>query len=625
MGIYAELKRRNVVRVGAAYVVLGWVIAQVAEFSLEAFGAPDWALKSVIVILLLGLPLVLFFAWAFELTPDGVKREADVDRSQSITSQTGRKLDRAIIVVLLLAVAWFAWDKFIASPRDATYPVAASQSENSNASALPAAIDTREKSVAVLPFVAMSSGPDDEYFADGLTEEILNSLAQLPELLVTARTSAFSFKGQDVPVQEIAKALGVRHIVEGSVRRSGDRLRVTAQLIRADDGFHLWSENYDSTSTDAIAVQENIAEQIATAMNIVLDERRREAMRRSGLRDPEAFTLYQKAVELFEYAHGEIETVVGLREANAMFEQVIEIVPEYYRVYLNHADLYVHIMNDDSIGYRAPGVTDEDIAVALDAAVADYKAAAKYAPTREIRALVEIDLAFVSNDWKDLGRKVKSVLGVERCVQSTWEPIIASTMGFAEEFLEHSYKMLECDPRRSLSWLNAARAASRAGKQEEALKIAREGMEIAPGTWLATELARSLIAAGEYDEAALQIEEHIGDAFLRHFFSSMLAAHRGDEQQAKTLVEELDAMAETGHYMPMMAEALTGQRDSANRHAALIDQHPHGVQSLAQASLWCGCGAPWDIEYTPNFAATLEGSGLSWPPEPVTNFPLKDW
>ena len=130
----------------------------------------------------------------------------------------------------------------------------------------------------------MSSGPDDEYFADGLTEEILNSLAQLPELLVTARTSAFSFKGRDIPVQEIATALGVRHIVEGSVRKSGERLRVTAQLIRANDGFHLWSETYDSTSADTIAVQENIAEKIAVAMDIVLDEGKREAMRQAGLR-----------------------------------------------------------------------------------------------------------------------------------------------------------------------------------------------------------------------------------------------------------------------------------------------------------------------------------------------------
>jgi len=247
MSLYSELKRRNVIRVGIAYIIVTWVLAQVAEFAFENFGAPDWVLKSVVVILLLGLPLAIFFAWAFEMTPDGIKREVEVDRSKSIVTTTGRKLDRMIIGVLLVALGWFAFDKFYMN-------VAAEQGVVEDQS--------QEKSVAVLPFIAMSSGPDDEYFADGLTEEILNALAQLPELLVTARTSAFSFKGQDLAIQEIASALGVRHIVEGSVRRSGERLRVTAQLIRADDGFHLWSENYDSTSTDTISVQENIAEQI---------------------------------------------------------------------------------------------------------------------------------------------------------------------------------------------------------------------------------------------------------------------------------------------------------------------------------------------------------------------------
>jgi len=207
MSLFAELKRRNVVRVGAAYVLIGWVIAQIAEFAFENFGAPDWVLKSVVVILLLGLPLALFFAWAFEMTPEGIKREKDVDRSRSITSQTGRKLDRTIIGILVIALGWFAWDKFLDSDEEiSSEPIAQSATgDESRGNSLGA---MSAKSVAVLPFVAMSSGPDDEYFADGLTEEILNSLAQLPELLVTARTSAFSFKGQDIPVQKIAAALG---------------------------------------------------------------------------------------------------------------------------------------------------------------------------------------------------------------------------------------------------------------------------------------------------------------------------------------------------------------------------------------------------------------------------------
>ena len=200
MSFTAELKRRNVIRVGIAYIIVGWVLAQIAEFAFENFGAPAWVLKSVVVVLLLGLPLALIFAWAFEMTPEGLKREADVDRSRSVTSQTGRKLDFLIIGILVLALGWFSFDKFYA---------------NTGSQPLPEPT-VLEKSVAVLPFVALSNGTDDEYFADGLTEEILNSLAQLPELLVTARTSAFSFKGQNIPIQEIAAALGVNHIVEGS-------------------------------------------------------------------------------------------------------------------------------------------------------------------------------------------------------------------------------------------------------------------------------------------------------------------------------------------------------------------------------------------------------------------------
>ncbi|MEJ2275030.1 MAG: hypothetical protein P8Y01_10725, partial [Woeseiaceae bacterium] len=320
MSFYAELQRRNVIRVCVAYIVTAWVVAQVAEFAFETFGAPDWTLKALVVVLFLSLPLVLIFAWAFEMTPEGLKREQEVDRSESITTQTGRKLDRTIIVVLLIALGWFAWDKF-AGPEVAVPSQAAQETSEEVAPADEALVGV-DKSVAVLPFIAMSNGPDDEYFADGLTEEILNSLAQLPELLVTARTSAFSFKGKDVPVQEIAATLGVRHIVEGSVRRSGERLRVTAQLIRAGDGFHLWSENFDSSSEDVISVQENIAERIALALDVVLDEDKRTVMRRAGLRDVEAFTIYQKGVAALYAAHGDADMITALRGANAYFDRV---------------------------------------------------------------------------------------------------------------------------------------------------------------------------------------------------------------------------------------------------------------------------------------------------------------
>jgi adenylate cyclase len=622
MSLFEELKRRNVVRVAAAYVVLGWVIAQVAEFAFENFGAPDWALKSLVIVLLLGLPLVVFFAWAFELTPEGVKREKDVDRSQSITHQTGRKLDRVIIGILLLAVAWFAWDKFVSDPVSDPSMQASADSPESLPEALAA---QSEKSVAVLPFVAMSRGPDDEYFADGLTEEILNSLAQLPELLVTARTSAFSFKGQDIPVQEIAAALGVKHIVEGSVRRSGDRLRVTAQLIRAEDGFHLWSNNYDSESTDTIAVQENIAEQIASALNVVLDDEKREAMRLAGLRDVEAFTIYQKAVEVYQDAHGQNDIVPELRRANAMFEQVIERVPTFSQVYTDHSDLFIHMLTDDAEGYRGAGVTDGDIEGAYASAIRDYEAAVRYARSDEVRLMTELDLAYVSGNWRNLGRMLEQALAPSGCYRANWTPMIATAYGYSEKFLKNAYEILKCDPRRSLSWFDAARAALRAGHPDDALRLARDGVEIAPGTWLGTELVRSLVVKGLYDEARNAIDRYIADPDIALLFESLIAIKTGDRARFDQIKTEFPSPLDQNRLFTIILAAWSGDRDEANRVAALVDAHPFGSISLTNVTTWCGCGAPFDLDATPNYAARLKTSDLTWPPASTMTFADKDW
>ncbi len=623
MSLFAELKRRNVVRVGIAYAVIAWVVAQIAEFAFENFGAPDWVLKTVVVLLLLGLPVILVFAWAFELTPEGLKREKDVDRSQSITSQTGHKLDRTIIAVLVVALAWFAWDKFgtESKPEAVAEPAPASEVQEI------VRTEVSEKSVAVLPFVAMSSGPDDEYFADGLTEEILNSLAQLPELLVTARTSAFSFKGQDIPIQEIAAVLGVKHVVEGSVRRSGDRLRVTAQLIRANDGFHMWSENFDSSSKDTIAVQESIAEKIASAMDVILDERKREAMKKAGLRDVEAFTLYQKGIELYEQSHGEIDTIDGLRQANVYFEQVIERAPHFSQVYLDHSDLFVHILSDDSVNaYREDPVPEEEVAGAYAIAIADYEAAARYAQTPDFRSLTEVDLAFVSGNWRGLGGRIERALDAPGCDDSNWLSIISDIFGYSERYLERSHRILACDPRRSLSWFNSARSALRLGDKVEALRLAREGSATAPGAWLNFELIRALVANGLREEARQEIASRIREDWMAELLETLVLAQEGDQVAFDKAYREF-LTTESGEelYWPMIVSAWGGHREEANRMAAIIDQHHFGSVTLAQITQWCACGGPWDLEATPMFAAELKEGNLSWPPRPVMEYPLKGW
>ena len=618
MSFFAELKRRNVIRVGVAYVVVAWVVAQVAEFAFENFGAPDWVLKSVVVMLALGLPLVLVFAWAFELTPEGIKLEKEVDREASITAQTGRKLNRTIIVVLVIALAWFAWDKF-GSPPPAT-TVAETTDE-----AAEAEDGLDDRSVAVLPFVAMSNGPDDEYFADGLTEEILNSLAQLPELLVTARTSAFSFKGQDTPIQEIAEMLGVRHVVEGSVRRSGERLRVTAQLIRAADGFHLWSENYDSTSADMIEVQESIAEKIAGALDVVLDEEKREAMRRVGLRDPEAFTLYQKGLDYYERAHGEMDQLEGLRLANEYFEQVMDRVPEFWEVYANHSDLYVHLLND-SVGesYWAENVTDETLADAYRSMLSDYEAASRFAPSGRQRYLAELDLAFLSGNWRGIAGRMEKALADPGCGDGNWTPMIASVLGYSAQYYELAEKVLKCDPLRTLSWYNASRARLWAGDAEGALAMAREGMETAPGNWLTMTLVQTLMANDLHDEAHGVVNDSVSNEFIATVFQVMIEANRGDRDRLAPLLDSADEQGTQG-FFGITIDAWTGRRESANRKAAEIDSHYFGPILLWQLVVWCQCGAPWDLEYTPNFAAKAREANLTWPPVSPQTYPLKDW
>ncbi len=217
-------------------------------------------------------PLALIFAWAFELTPEGLKKEKDIVRSESITHITGRKLDFIIIAVLVLALGYFVYDKFLLQPVSVSQQMA-------------------KKSIAVLPFVNISSDKEQEYFSDGITEEILNSLASVKELKVAGRTSSFAFKGQNQDLRRIGDLLGVEHILEGSVRKSGTTVRITAQLVQVEDGFHMWSATYDRELTDVFAIQDEIATEILIQLKAqLLDEERQVFV--SQRTDPEVYDLY---------------------------------------------------------------------------------------------------------------------------------------------------------------------------------------------------------------------------------------------------------------------------------------------------------------------------------------------
>ncbi len=320
MSIFDELKRRNVFRVGAAYAVIAWLLLQVADIVIDNISAPEWVFQTFMLALLLGFPLALFFAWAFELTPEGIKKEKDVDRTQSITHVTGRKLDLTIIALLTIGLVYFLWESRFSdqgTPTEAASAETTIQGEVAESTAPLAAEGTTvenapapQKSIAVLPFVNMSDDSGNEYFSDGISEEILNALAKVRELKVAGRTSSFAFKGQNQDLRQIGEMLGVRHILEGSVRKAGNQVRITAQLIKVDDGFHLWSESYDRELDNVFAIQDEIATAILVQLKAHLMEGESTV---STPVDTQAYELYLLARQrVYERTAASLQLALGL-------------------------------------------------------------------------------------------------------------------------------------------------------------------------------------------------------------------------------------------------------------------------------------------------------------------------
>jgi TolB-like protein len=264
------------------------------ETIFPAFGFGDTAVRVTTIALVIGLIPAIILSWVYEITPEGLKLERNVDRSRSITPQTGRKLDRMIMMGLALSVSYFAFDKFVMDPRrDAeNLELATEQAVEQAIAKMEAALP--ERSIAVLPFVDLSEEGDNEYFSDGIAEELLNLLAKIPELRVISRSSAFSFKGKDFDIPSIASQLKVRHILEGSVRKSGNQVRITAQLIDANTDSHLWSETYDRTMDNIFAIQDEISARVVEQLRITLVG---EAPR-AEVSPPEAYTAYLQARHL---------------------------------------------------------------------------------------------------------------------------------------------------------------------------------------------------------------------------------------------------------------------------------------------------------------------------------------
>jgi TolB-like protein/Flp pilus assembly protein TadD len=317
VSLYSEIKRRNVLRVGIVYLAGAWLLIQILETLFPIFGLAETSIRIVVILLAIGFIPALVLAWVFERTPDGLRKVSEVDRDTDIAVGGSKTFDRIVIIVLALGMAYFAYDKFVLDPaRDAE--IIETETERARTEALFESYG--DKSIVVLPFVNMSGDPDQEYFSDGISEELLNLLAKIRELRVISRTSAFYFKGKDVDIPTIAEWLKVDHVLEGSVRKAGNRVRVTVQLIDARTDTHIWSETYDRELDDVFAIQDEISAHVVEQLRITLlgDLPQAEQI------DTEAYSKYLRAKYIVHSGQaGKLEL------AEQLLNEVLEIEPDF--------------------------------------------------------------------------------------------------------------------------------------------------------------------------------------------------------------------------------------------------------------------------------------------------------
>jgi TolB-like protein/Tfp pilus assembly protein PilF len=468
MSLFAELRRRNVIRMAGLYLVGAWLIVQVAGTLLPVFESPSWVMKTLVGLLAVGFVPALIFSWVFELTAEGIKRDAEVKPEESIAPQTARRMDRMIIAVLVLALTYFGFDKLVLAPRrDAALVATTTQAVTATAAAAagPAA---GEHSIAVLPFVNMSGDVANDYFSDGISEEILNVLARTVGLQVAARTSSFSFKGKNQEIPEIARQLQVRMVLEGSVRKQDDRVRITAQLIDAKKGYHVWSQTYDRKLSDIFAIQDEIAKAIGDELQVQIAGASEAGKSSSGTRNLEAYDLYLRGIGLWQTRRGD-----ALWQAIDLFEQATKADPKFVQGYGGLALTYAVI--GDYSG-RAPyaetlaRATDfAERALTLDASLPEAYAALGMVAGKEFRRVTADAL---------LSRAIELRPSFATAYQ--WRGTLLMTSGDLAGGLAPLERASALDPRSLVVAENQAYALRASGRDAEAKARCLRALEIDP-------------------------------------------------------------------------------------------------------------------------------------------------
>ena len=493
--LFAELRRRNVMRVAIAYVAVSWLVMQAGTLIFQTLELPSAVSKALLALLAIGFIPTLVFSWIYELTPEGLKRESEIDRDESITHLTGRKLDYLVIGVMAAVIGLLLLDRFVLLPRQAARAAA---SVAPSAPASPAAAEPAtepapaQASIAVLPFVNMSDEKSNEFFSDGISEELLNLLAKIPQLQVTARTSSFAFKGKEIGITEVARQLHVAHVLEGSVRKSGNAVRITAQLINAATDTHLWSQTYDRKLDDIFAIQDDIAADVVKQLKVTLLG----AAPKARSTDPEAYALYLQAVQL-----GRQNTEEAFKQSDELFRKALAIDPRYAPAW---ADLSGTLANEAGQGLLP---SKEGFAQAREAATKAVAIDPEYAPAHARLGRIAM---YGDNDLAGAAQHLQRALALDPMDLDVLRnsATLLGSLSRLDEALALDEAVVLRDPVNVVALINLGIDQRMAGRFDAAIVSSRTVLSLSPGRGgVHAELGNALMLKGDAQGALVEIEQ----------------------------------------------------------------------------------------------------------------------
>lgn len=579
MSLFNELKRRNVFKVGVAYLVGAWLLIQVSDIVIDNIGAPPIVLQVIFLALGIGFFVSLFVAWAFELTPEGVKREKDVDRSQSITPQTGKKLNNTILLMMALAIAYLLFDKF----SDPAQPVSDHVSQQTSGEITDAsqksaltpveaepAID--KQSIAVLPFDNRSRNVDDEYFTEGIHDDLLTNLARIASLKVISRTSVNQYKDTEKTIPQIAEELGVATVMEGAVQRSGNTVRINVQLIDANTDEHLWAEIFDRelTAENLFVIQSEISQKIADALEATLSPEETQRLNDFPTQSMEAYNAFLRGRQLLPQRNAE-----DLGKAMESFEQAVKLDPEFALAWVGIAES-ANLLEQH--GTLNPDTRTQLMQTAVD---------------RALQIDPNLGEAYVSQGalFDDSGKREQAEAAYKRAIELSpgyatayhWYSIlISNTNDRLQDSLALLNKAVQLDPLSAIIKQNIAMAYSRMGRYDEAEAVFKQVLAANP------EFSSGMVTLGwllygrnkgKLDEAIMMTQDahrvdpgKIGALIVEHSFWIGL----GDFQRAQVVYQQMEALDAGHRWLPIAkgySNILQGRFSAAKEEGLFLWQN----------------------------------------------------